>query len=99
MPEREDAVETELWRPGELEAKLASSRESRACGWRLAYVGMVVAAPFLLPCPGGWELVGYISRAEGGEERSSGLPEIVNHVMRDRLESSNRKSNSPNLFL
>jgi hypothetical protein len=82
MPEREDAVETELWRPGELEAKLASSRESRACGWRLAYVGMAVVAPFLLTCPGGWEIVGYISRAEGGEEGSSGLSETVNHVMR-----------------
>jgi hypothetical protein len=35
MPEREDVVETELRWPGELEARLASSRESRACGWRL----------------------------------------------------------------
>jgi hypothetical protein len=33
MPEREE--EEEVRCPGELDAKLASSKESRACGWRL----------------------------------------------------------------
>lgn len=34
MPDLDDTVDVEVRRPGELEAKLASSRESRALGWR-----------------------------------------------------------------
>lgn len=35
MPEREEVEDVDVRVPGELEAKLASSKESRACGWRL----------------------------------------------------------------
>lgn len=37
MPEREEEDEEDVRGPGELEAKLASSRLSRAWGWRLEY--------------------------------------------------------------
>jgi hypothetical protein len=37
MPDREDVEEEEVLGPGELEARLANSRESRACGWRLEW--------------------------------------------------------------
>jgi hypothetical protein len=36
MPDREDVDEDEVRGPGELDAKLASSRESRALGCKLA---------------------------------------------------------------
>lgn len=35
MPERDETVEVDVRGPGELEAKLANSRESRAWAWRL----------------------------------------------------------------
>lgn len=34
MPEREEVEEDDVRLPGEDEAKLANSKESRACGWR-----------------------------------------------------------------
>jgi hypothetical protein len=37
MPDRDEVDEEEVLRPGELDARLASSRESRACGWRFEY--------------------------------------------------------------
>lgn len=33
MPDREEVEEEDVLGPGELDAKLASSRESRAFGW------------------------------------------------------------------
>ena len=35
IPDRDEAVDAELRRPGELDARLASSRESRACAGTL----------------------------------------------------------------
>ena len=35
MPDREEVEEVDVRGPGELDARLASSRESRAWGWRL----------------------------------------------------------------
>jgi hypothetical protein len=37
MPDREEVEDVEVRGPGELDARLASSRESRAWGWRLEY--------------------------------------------------------------
>lgn len=48
IPEREEEEDEEVRGPGELEAKLASSRLSRACGWRLEYGRDIVCVPFYL---------------------------------------------------
>ena len=37
MPDRDEVDEEDVRGPGELDARLASSSESRACGWRLEY--------------------------------------------------------------
>lgn len=34
MPDRDEVEDVDVRRPGELDARLASSRESRVCGWR-----------------------------------------------------------------
>lgn len=45
MPDLEEDEDEDVRGPGELDARLASSKESRACGCRPEYVGMVVSMP------------------------------------------------------
>lgn len=65
MPEREEVEEEDVLRPGELDARLASSRESRACGWRVEKGRDMV-------CFASCYLIHIILAREGGRKQADG---------------------------